>query len=32
MATYVHSQDDAVAVAGAMYAAAIGQRASQSGV
>jgi integrase len=31
MATYVHSQDDALAAAGAMYATAIGQRASQSG-
>ena len=31
MATYVHSQDDALAAAGAMYAAAIGQRVFQSG-
>ena len=30
MATYVHSQDDALAAAGAMYATAI--RATQSGV
>jgi integrase len=32
MATYVHSQDEALAAAGAMYATAIGQRASQSRV
>lgn len=32
MATYVHSQDDALTAAGAMYAAAIGQRASEGGV
>ena len=29
MATYIHSQDDALAAAGAMYATTIGQRAAQ---